>query len=447
MIKILLYNPPRYFNNPVVRLYRSEYVYSKIGVVPPMDFAYLCSALKGRDDIEIKILDSNGENLNLKKTKKNIKKFSPDIIVVKATVSTINHDLKLLEEYKNENKDVKIILSSRTCIGLEHYILKNYQFLDGIARGEIDSFTDLPNILKNTKIKGLYTKSSPSQEIRVVEDLNINPIPDINELPNIWYTGYHIPPYCKSGYFLTASRGCFFKCTFCPTGGIKGINFYLRKRNPINVIQELNILNSRGIKDFYFFDEIFTLPNHAEIISKKILEEKLDLLWRCEGKVNFINNNMLEIMKKAGCEMIFYGLESADNVNLNNVKKGQNLNQVRKAILLTKRNDIKVSLYIMLGLPNDSWKSFWKTFIFLLKSNPDSIRFNFLAPYPGTEIFEEMKARGLIDVNYANFDRHLSKENISNDITIRTEYLSEKELRLMEILFKKIFFYKLRDSV
>jgi anaerobic magnesium-protoporphyrin IX monomethyl ester cyclase len=447
-MRILLYNPPRYHGYPVVRLYRSEYIYNKKGVVPPMDLAYFASALnKKYKDLEVKILDANGENLTEEKIKKIITLFSPNIIVVKATISTLSNDLMLLKEYKNEDKNVKIILSCRTCIGMEKYILKEYTFIDGIARGEIDAFVDLVSIIgrKNSlTIKGLYTNSHHSDDLRIVEDLNENPIPMIEALPNIWYKGYHIPPYTKSGYFLIASRGCPFRCSFCPTGGIKGHPFYLRKRKSENVIEEIKLINSKGIRDFYFFDEIFTLPNHAEIISKKITEERLDVSWRCEGKVNFVTDGMLRSMKRAGCDVIFYGLETVNEKSLKNIKKEQTLWQFKKAILLTKKNEIKVGVYLLLGLPDENWKSIIKLILFLLRLNPDLIMFNLLSPYPGTKIFEEMKKQNLLLTDkYTNVDRHLSEKELFKT-NIKTKYLTPNHLKVIEFFIKKVFFYKLK---
>lgn len=404
-MKVLLLNPPRYNNTPVVRLFRAEYLLNYT-IAPPMDLAYFSSAVKNQNkDIDITLIDANGENLDEFEVLKRIIEFNPDIIITKGVLNIIEHDLKIPKIYKEINPNVKIILNSRTVIGFEEFIKKEFPFVDAILTGELDAYARFFCNNVDETIQSL--KENPAT--LVLKNLDENPIPDIDILPNIWYFGYHARPYCRSGYFLTAARGCVFKCSYCPTGGIVNAPFFYRFRSIENIIDEIKELKERGIRDFFFFDEIFTIPKRAEKISQEIIKERLDITWGCEGMVKFVNKDMLYLMKKAGCRCVYYGIETADENVLKKINKPQSYEEMYRAIKLTKKLGIKVGLYLMTGLPGHSWRSFIKTLKLVLTTNPDSFGTSILSPYPGTTIyrdyFENIENKENVDISL--FDRHL----------------------------------------
>ncbi len=439
MRDIALINPPRYEGTPVIRHFRSNYLYNY--VIPPMDLAYFSQVAKDHGG-KVELIDANGEDLDHLETVERLSGFGPDLIVVNAAFNIVEHELEAVRRY-SENHDVDIVLSSRTSIGSEPELFEKFGFLDGVARGEIDAFApELADGKPLNQVEGMAARKDLNEPIRVVEDLDEHPIPDIDALPDLWYDEYSVPNYfAEGGYFLTGARGCPYGCTFCPVGGHEGQPFYYRERSIENVMEEIRMIDERGIDDFFFFNEIFTFPGFANDLCDAIVESGLDVSWVCEGKSNHVQDEMLGKMKDAGCKAVYYGVESGSDRIIQDVKKGQDSEDVKKAFRLTKENDMMAGAYIILGFPGDSWKTFYQTVKLMREIEPDTIKMAILAPYKGTEIYREMRERNLVNTEGGeSYDRNLTSYR---DTSTRTCHLTNTELKLMDNLFRLIF----RDKV
>jgi radical SAM superfamily enzyme YgiQ (UPF0313 family) len=222
-------------------------------------------------------------------------------------------------------------------------------------------------------------------------------------------------------------------------GGIEDRPFRYRRRDPDNVIEELKLVKRRfGLRDFYFFDEIFTMPGHAERICERMIEEGLDMTWTCEGKPDLVREDMLSLMKRAGCTAIYYGIESGDDQILLDVKKGHRAAHAARAVKLTQAAGMLAAAYVTVGFPNETWTTYLRTVRFLLDAAPDMIRYGFLTPYPITTLHREMKEAGLLMDGMDDSDRRISPFHDA-DIPLKTKHLGPKALRLMDFLLKHAF--------
>lgn len=451
--RILLLNPPRYRGIPVSRLYRSEYLYVDEHAIPAMDLAYFAAAAGTAAHVEI--VEANGEDLDEGEVARRIEAFRPDVIVTKALVNILEHDLSVPLAYKRRFSHVKVLMCSRSTIGREEEVFREFPLLDGILRGEVDAFAE--DVVARPDLSGIDGLSTPerlTERIRVVEDLNRHPIPAFELLPRVWYQGaqsgrtrgftsayYGVP----SGYFLTAARGCPYSCTYCMTGGIDGRPFRLRKRAPESVLEEARRLWRHGIRDFYLYDEIFTLPGHAEPISEALASSGMTFHFVCEGKPDLVTSPMLKQMKRAGCVAVYYGVESGDDQILGSVEKGHDSADARRAIALTQREDLLAGAYVMLGFPGESLRTVLRTASFLLDSRPDLVRYNFLMPYPTTVLHREMAEAGLIQFDRRILDRHINPRH-SLRASHRSVGLTRAQLGALDTLFKLAFATELTRS-
>lgn len=436
--RILLYNPPPYRGINVVRIYRSEYLFVQDNPIPPIDLGYFAAAAKGEADVAV--LDANVEALDEAEALRRFEAFAPTLVVVRGVVSLLEHELAVARRYREAHPHVKIVLSCRGAIDAEAALFAQLPFLDGFARGEIDAFAeDLARSGAPEGIRGMSVPGALSTEVRVVEDLDRFPIPDLDAMPPSWGTGYRFPYYgVASGYFMLTSRGCAYPCTYCMVGGIDGRPFTYRKRDPENVVEEAELLRDRfGVRDFYVFDEIFTSP-HGERVCERLLERGVRARFVCEGKPDLVSAPMLSTLARAGCRAIYYGVESGDDGILRDVHKGHDSADCRRAIRLTKEAGICAAAYVVLGFPSESWRTFARSVRFLLETEPDLIRYCFLVPYPVTVLHEEMISRGLLDPDRARLDRRISPLHDAG-IALRTSHLGPTSLRAMDFLFKQIF--------
>ena len=436
--RILLLNPPRFEGITVFRMFRSEYLFVEGNNIPPMDLAYFASAARGIATIAI--VDANAEDLSEDETYARIDAFGPDVIVTKGIIDVLDHELRVPLRYRRDHPHVQVVLACRGAVGCEARLFEEIPDLDAIACGEIDAFAeDIADGLALSDIEGMSTPDRIAGFVRVVEDLDRHPLPDLEVMPALWGSAYRLPYYgVRSGYFLVSSRGCPYTCTFCMVGGVDDRPFRYRRRDPKNVVEEVELIGKRfGLRDFYVLDEIFT-STHGQAVSEAFVSAGLDLHWLCEGKPDLVTRPILDAMRAGGCKAIYYGIESGDDAILSEVQKGHTVTQARRALDLTTRAGIQTAAYVMVGFPGESWASYLRTIAFLMDTRPDFIRYGFLAPYPITVLHRQMREAGLLTFDREAFDRRISPFHDAS-ISMRSRHLGPAELRAMDFVFKQIF--------
>ena len=153
-----------------------------------------------------------------------------------------------------------------------------------------------------------------------------------------------------------------------------------------------DIINNYGINHIFFIDDTFTIGEKRVIALCKLLREKnLNIEWICLGRVDTVTEPMLAAMKRAGCKEIIYGIESASPAVLATTKKNITLEQMERAVRVTKKLGIRVSLFFMFGNPGDTLESIRETSRLARKLNPNFASFNIATPDPGTPLFETVK--------------------------------------------------------
>jgi radical SAM superfamily enzyme YgiQ (UPF0313 family) len=207
---------------------------------------------------------------------------------------------------------------------------------------------------------------------------------------------------------IIASRGCPFACTFCSSRNIWGRKY--RTRSVGNVIEEIKFLvQSYKIKDINFWDDLWGLDRAwTEEFCRRVIDEKIDISWSCERRVDTVDLEILKLMKKAGCYSIFYGVESFDQDCLDAVSKGIRVEQAEKTIKLTQEAGIEVRANFILGLPKETPQKARAMIKKICQLNPDYVKFNIMTPYPGTLLYKEIKEGkwGIFKEDYNNLTNY-----------------------------------------
>ena len=160
-------------------------------------------------------------------------------------------------------------------------------------------------------------------------------------------------------------------------------------RSPESIANEMDICKERfGIKNFYFRADTFTWDKDWMIrVCQCIVEKKLNVNWVCNSRVDTIDEGRLKWLKKAGCWMIGFGIESGDQDMLNKMRKGTTLQQAINAVDLCRKFDIKTYLFWVLGLPWETEESIKKTMRFAKRIKGDFAEFHIAYPFPGTDFY------------------------------------------------------------
>jgi radical SAM superfamily enzyme YgiQ (UPF0313 family) len=217
---------------------------------------------------------------------------------------------------------------------------------------------------------------------------------------------------------ISMGRSCPFECTFCcHSSGPK-----YRRRSIDNALNELVYLYKKYKFNFLFiYDELFALRKEKVMefcskIKKLKTDFDMDFDWTCDLRVNEADEEMLGEMKKAGCSFIGYGLESANQKVLNSMKKRITVKQMAKAIKMTDETGIGVQGNFILGDPAETEESIKETKEFFDNYCADlMINFNYLTPYPGSEVFQSCLDNDIINnkEQYYNNIGHIGRYKIN----------------------------------
>jgi radical SAM superfamily enzyme YgiQ (UPF0313 family) len=239
-------------------------------------------------------------------------------------------------------------------------------------------------------IKGLVWRQGPNVVVNpdrpFIKNLDDLPIPRHDMLP---YEKYRIPMIKGPYTFIVTSRGCTAGCKYC----IKHVSYQysIRLRTPENIMEELWALKKLGVKHVHMYADLFTV-NRDQVVGlcKLMIESKIGLSWTCNSRVDYVDEELLQLMGKAGCNLISWGIESANEQILRKAAKGYRMEQAPRSLRWAKKAGIKNWGYFIIGLPGETVGSIKETIQFAKDLPLDIALFHVAAPYPGTPFFFEV---------------------------------------------------------
>jgi radical SAM superfamily enzyme YgiQ (UPF0313 family) len=395
--KILLFNPPG------KKLYLRDYYCSKISkanyLYAPPDLLILSGILAQK--YQVKVLDAIAEKLSPNECLKKIFHLKPEAIIFLSGQVSFLEDFAFLKRVKKKLRTTKLIGSGDIFMENGKKIMAENSFIDAIL---LDFTT--PDILDYLAGKKRLKNMVYRHQNQIIEgeterikgaEFKI-PIPKHELFPNHLY---QYPFIGKPFATVLTDYGCPFSCKFCIMGEI---GFKLRPLD--DVIKELEYIKSLNIKDIYFDDQTFAANRmRTEKLLKKMIKLKLDLRWCCFSRVDVVDKRELQLMKRAGCHTIMFGVESANPEILKKYHKGFTKKQVVEIFKLCRKLGIKTLGTFMLGFPEELEKSVLETISFAKKLNPDFASFNIPVPRAGTELRKEMINENPVFQNPIQFDQ------------------------------------------
>jgi radical SAM superfamily enzyme YgiQ (UPF0313 family) len=441
-LKIMLINPPRVAGFPVVREERFEH--KDIGsVYPPLSLLYMAAVLEKNASFEVKVLDANGYNTDIKWVKEAIAAFAPDLVISRCGFDTQKEDFEVLRAAGEAgavtalrsriiadvnwirdgiliDRTADVFINSEPEAVVEGLAAEILRHKEGLKPGE--ALKDNMGFLVNVKGISFFGREKVMTTFPAAEIANIDslPYPAYHLLPDLkpYHTGVMEPPFA----LVQTTRGCPFQCTFCAFGRTK-----CRERSVGSVINELKYFREKfGIKSFLFFDDTLSIKQGRVVeLCERMMEEGLDKLkWTACTRANLVSREMLAVMKKAGMKEIAIGIESGSAAVLEKTKKGVTLEDIRRAAKWCHELGIMFYGLAIIGLPGETEKSVEETIEFIKEIDPFYTQFCFSTPFPNTDMYGYYEEKGLLLTK--DWEKYFP---LSDEPVIRTEELTAGQLK------------------
>jgi anaerobic magnesium-protoporphyrin IX monomethyl ester cyclase len=324
--------------------------------------------------------------------KKIIGHFKADIYGLSVFTSNRRGSLALAELIKETHPETHITVGGPHATALAEEMLLNCNAIDTIITGEgentfgelvswvdkKESLTDIPGTLyrKNDQI----IKAPERERITNLDSL-ISPFKYYDD------------------YILISSRGCAWDCTFCASTSIWGRKHY--SHSPKYILDTLEMMvNNNSQKNIAIKDETFTCNKKQVVeICEGIIKRKLNFIWSCDTRADTLDEEILFLMRKAGCQRISLGIESGSERILENINKKTDFETVQKTTRLARKFGFQIRYYMITGCRGETAETIKQSEDFVTSAKPCQAIFNPFTLFPGTKEFQVAKQNNLIDEN------------------------------------------------
>ena len=364
--------------------------------VPPLGLAYLAgvSARAGR---QVEILDAYALDWSWARFEQELAHRRPDVLglgTMTPVADVAYRAVKIARRYAGQ-----IIMGGPHPTAVGAQIFQDCPEIDHLDIGEAEE-TWLPYLdwvaqgATGAPPAGIRAKDQEFREHRPTQHIEAIPWPARHLLPQ---TAYRYLMATRPGFAtMVTSRGCPFSCSFCDksVGGSKW-----RARGASSVVDELQALQKTGVGFVNFYDDNFTLHRKRVVdICEEILRRELDIEWKCEGRVDGVDTKLLKLMRRAGCRVVAFGVESGNADTLALLRKDVKVEQVEQAFAACRAAGVRSLAYIILGAPGETAAQVNHTLRFVQDIGADYVQFSSLVALPGTPLFAEYGHRAPADV-------------------------------------------------
>ena len=402
-VDVLLVNPPSPDGAIWIRSQHRVGRRSRENMIwPQVSLAQLAAMVTPQFSVEI--VDAIAHRMGWKEFEAILRAKRPRIYITQVTAPTLTNDMYGV--FLAKSLGARTIAFGTHVTPMPTETMEPFPALDFVLRGEPEhTFKALVETLAHeapeadtearlAEIQGLIWRRGNT----VVTNLDRPFIADLDDLPMprhdlLPLSKYRIPMIRGPYTFIVTSRGCPAGCKFC----IKHVSYQhsVRVRSPESIHRELIELSRLGVHNIHMYADLFTV-NREQVIKlcELLIREGPKVRWTCNSRVDFVDEEMLRLMGKAGCWYISWGIESGSREILKRTHKGTDPDKVERALRWSKAAGIRNWGYFIIGLPGETEDTIRQTIDFAKRLPLDIALFHIAAPYPGTPFFFEVMENG-----------------------------------------------------
>jgi anaerobic magnesium-protoporphyrin IX monomethyl ester cyclase len=394
-----------------------------------MGLGYIASVLRNNGH-QVEIIDFNINNV--------VPDYAQyDVVGISCDTSRYKAGVEIAKNAKNIGGNGSYVVMGGPHVSFNDDEALATGLCDFVVRGEAEgSFLNLINALERKEdvgdVKGLSFLAGG--DVTRTPDA---PPPDVATLPRPARDLLNIKAYQwleMGGRKMTSivtSRGCPYNCSFCSSSEFSGLKW--RALEPASIVDELEeIITVYGFDGIAFLDDNFTMKaDRVHEICDRIVDRGLDIYAWCFSRADTVlkHEDMVAAMAKAGVRYIFMGFESRSAATLDRYKKKITPDMAKEAVKLLKRNGISTHASFIIGDIHETEEMVMDTIRYAREIGPEAVQFSILTPYPGTQLFNEVRDR-IVTYDWDRYDcLHpvMTLENISGkkiERLLKRAYLS-----------------------
>jgi anaerobic magnesium-protoporphyrin IX monomethyl ester cyclase len=403
---------------------------------PPLGIMYMSALLK-REGHRVSYIDGILEDLDGPAFAQAVRALRPDLVGIGVNAYQMKHCREYTQQLRaSAPPRIPVVIGGPFVTSVGKAIFNSVPGIDFAVSGEGEhAMLDLVRYLEGWgaigQVRNLIFKQDGlvrQNPVMRIADIERLPLPDYDLVDRYIqdYPGAH-PSIARPTFDIMCTRGCPFACKFCssPTLWHRRVAF----RSVDSVVEEAGMLVRRyGAREIFFQDD--TLNARKEWFTElcdRLISTGLSraACFKAQFRVNehMVTEDILKKARDANFWMIFYGVESGNQAMLDSMQKGITVAEIERAFRLTAEAGIKSLASFIVGFPGETVLSIKDSFELVTRIRPDFGGFAVAVPFPGSKLYDEAVAGGLLDADSCD----LASYN-ALDCKLRTPELSHPEL-------------------
>ena len=394
-----------------------------------------------RDGHEVRVLDLAGTPADeaLQRCSGLLADFAPDCVGFSAVTSNFLNAYRLAEGVKQQAPRTLVVFGGVHVSALRGKVMADYPAIDLAVTGEGElAMAQIASGADHASIQGLIYREGD----RVLDNGIRTELIPLDELP---LPAYHLlegfPHLYEGALFnypkgptatLISSRGCPYVCSYCDRSVFRSSFRYL---SAPRLYEHMALLRREyGIRHVFFYDDLFTFNRQRiEELCGLLLAKPLGMTFNCAVRVGHIDDDLLRLLKKAGCWMVSLGVESGAPEILARHKSNISFAEMRETVLRIRRAGLRAKGLFMMGLPGETEETIRTTAAFINALELDDMNMTKFTPFPGSPLYATIAEEG-------EFDEQWDLMNCMNFVFVPKGITSKERLEELYNRFIREFY-------